>query len=30
MRVKPKGAKVVYIDGAWDMFHAGTARRCPK
>ena len=23
IRNKPKGAKVVYIDGAWDMFHAG-------
>jgi ethanolamine-phosphate cytidylyltransferase len=22
-RARPKGAKVVYIDGAWDMFHAG-------
>lgn len=21
--MKPKGAKVIYIDGAWDMFHSG-------
>ena len=23
LRIKPKGAKVIYIDGAWDMFHSG-------
>lgn len=23
VRMKPKNAKVVYIDGAWDMFHSG-------
>jgi ethanolamine-phosphate cytidylyltransferase len=23
VRMKPKDAKVIYIDGAWDMFHSG-------
>uniref|UniRef100_A0A7S2V0A7 ethanolamine-phosphate cytidylyltransferase n=1 Tax=Fibrocapsa japonica TaxID=94617 RepID=A0A7S2V0A7_9STRA len=23
VKAPPKGAKIVYIDGAWDMFHAG-------
>jgi ethanolamine-phosphate cytidylyltransferase len=23
VKAPPKGARVVYIDGAWDMFHSG-------
>ena len=23
VKAPPKGARIVYIDGAWDMFHAG-------